>query len=101
MGIEVFDGCCSDGDEAGVAQDAVASGEVSSLLEDAVALGGLSGVFDSSDFGVLGFWSEMCSTFFLRMSRAAWSERMGVSLCGLSIVRRDFHVHRMGCCIHD
>jgi len=36
VGVEVFDGFCGDGDEAGVAQDAVAGGEVGFLLEDVV-----------------------------------------------------------------
>lgn len=41
MGVEVFDRGGGDGDEAGVAQGAVAGGEVGFLLEDVVVFGGL------------------------------------------------------------
>ena len=44
-GVEFFDGGCGYGDEAGVAEDAVAGGEVGFLLEHVVVLGGLRGVF--------------------------------------------------------
>ena len=53
-GVEFFDGGCGDGDEAGVAQDAVAGGEVCFLLEDVAVFGGLGGVFDLADLGALG-----------------------------------------------
>ena len=73
-GVEFFDGGCGDGDEAAVAQHAVAGGQVGFLMEHVVVLGGLGGVF------ARWAWSEMCSTFFLRMSRAAASERIGVQI---------------------
>ena len=41
VGVEVFDRGGGDGDEAGVAQGAVAGGEVGFLLEDVVVFGGL------------------------------------------------------------
>ena len=49
-GVEVVAGGGGDGDEAGVAEDAVACGEVGFLLEDVVVFGGLAGVFDLPDF---------------------------------------------------
>ena len=59
VGVEVFDRGGGDGDEAGVAQDAVAGGEVGFLLEDIVVFGGLGGVFDLSDFGALGLVGDV------------------------------------------
>ncbi|WP_341855203.1 hypothetical protein [Brachybacterium sp. GPGPB12] len=44
-------------------------GEVSFLLEHVGVFGGLGGVLDLSDPAARAA-SEMCSTFFLRMSRA-------------------------------
>lgn len=55
MGVEVFDRGRGEGDQAGVAQDAVAGGEVDFLLEDVVVFGGLGSIFDLPDFGALGF----------------------------------------------
>ena len=49
-GVEAVDGGGGDADEAGVAEDAVACGEVGFLLEDVVVFGGLGGVFDLPDF---------------------------------------------------
>ena len=59
VGVEVFDGFCGDGDQAGVAQDAVAGGEIGFLLEDIVVLSRLGGVFDLSDFGALGLVGDV------------------------------------------
>ncbi len=75
--VEVVGGGGGDGDEAGVAEDAVACGELGFLLEDVVVFGGLAGVFDLPDLLALGGVGDVFG-FFLRMSRAAWSERMGV-----------------------
>jgi hypothetical protein len=46
------------------------------LLENVVVLGALLRVLDLPDPLALGA-SEMCSVFSLRMSRAAWSVRIG------------------------
>lgn len=59
VGVEVFDRGGGDGDEAGVAQDAVAGGEVGFLLEDIVVLSRLGDVFDLSDFGALGLVGDV------------------------------------------
>lgn len=47
--VEVVVGGGGDADEAGVAEDAVACGEVGFLLEDVVVFGGLARVFDLPD----------------------------------------------------
>lgn len=78
--VELLDGGCGDGDEAGVAEDAVSGGEVGFLLEDVVVLGGLGEASSIWPIFARWAWSEMCSTFFLRMSRAAASERIGVQI---------------------
>ena len=70
VGVEVFDRRGGDGDQAGVAQDAVASGEDGFLLEDVVVFGGLEA-------------SSICPI----LARWAWSERMGVFLYRLSTPR--------------
>lgn len=44
--VEFFRGRGADGDEAGVAEDAVPGGEVGFLLEHVAVFGGLGGVFD-------------------------------------------------------
>jgi hypothetical protein len=67
----------ADGNESGGAQDAVARGEVGFLLENVVVLGALLRVLDLPDPLALAA-SEMYSVFSLRMSRAAWSVRIGV-----------------------
>ena len=48
-GVEVVVGRGGDADEPGVAEDAVACGEVGLLLEDVVVFGGLARVFDLPD----------------------------------------------------
>ena len=53
VGVEFLDGWRGDGDEAGVAEDAVAGGEVGFLLEDVVVFSGLGGVFDLANLGAL------------------------------------------------
>ena len=58
-GVEFFDGGCGDGDEAGVAEDAVSGGEVGFLLEHVVVLGGLGGVFDLADLRALGLVGDV------------------------------------------
>ena len=57
--VEVFDGGCGDGDEAGVAEDAVSGGEVGFLLEHVVVFGGLGGVFDLADLCALGLVGDV------------------------------------------
>ncbi len=57
--VEVFDGFYDDGDETGVAQDAVVGGEVSFLLEDVVVCGALGSIFDLSDFGALSLVGDV------------------------------------------
>ncbi|WP_385900450.1 hypothetical protein [Tessaracoccus sp. O5.2] len=54
-----FDGGCGDGDEAGIAEDAVAGGDVCFLLECVVVLGGLEGVFDLAGFRALGLVGDV------------------------------------------
>lgn len=79
-GVEFLDGGCGDGDEAGVAEDAVAGGEVGFFCW---STSWYSAVWEASSICPIlasWAWSEMCSTFFLRMSRAAWSERIGVQM---------------------
>ena len=59
VGVEFLDGGRGDGDEAGVAEDAVAGGEVGFLLEDVVVFDGLGGVFDLADLGALGLVGDV------------------------------------------
>ena len=58
-GVEFLNGWRGDGDEAGVAEDAVAGGEVGFLLEDVVVFGGLGGVLDLSDLRALGLVGDV------------------------------------------
>src|SRR5690625_2962119 len=53
-GVEFFHSGGGDGDQAGVAQDAVPGGEVGFLLEHVVVLGSLRGVLDLADLRALG-----------------------------------------------
>jgi hypothetical protein len=68
---------CADGDEACCAEDAVSGGEVGFLLEDVVVLSELLGVVDLADPLTLCGVGDVFG-LLLRMSRAAWSVRIGV-----------------------
>lgn len=58
----------------------MAGGDVCFLqLEYVVVLGGPGGVFDLAEFRALGLVGDVLA-FFLRMSRAAWSKRIGVQI---------------------
>lgn len=57
--VEFLDGGCGDGDDVGVAEDAMAGGEVGFLLEHVVVLGGLGGVLDLADLRALGLVGDV------------------------------------------
>ena len=78
--VEFFDGGCGDGDEAGVAEDAVAGGEVGFLLEHVVVLGGLGGVFDLADLRPLRLVGDVLD---LLLADVEYSRRWGPSVAGL------------------